>query len=170
VRVDTRLDRVDRLADGSHVVLDYKTSREVNVADWLGERPDEPQLPLYAASGRRDPAAVAFVQLTARQVRYEGLARERDLLPGVAKLGDSRVAAAHYPDWRGLLEGWRAVLEALAREYLAGRADVAPKKYPDTCRHCDFPALCRVHELTERSQAAAARSEEEPGAAPKMRP
>jgi ATP-dependent helicase/nuclease subunit B len=154
VRVETRLDRVDRLEDGSHVVLDYKTSREVDVADWLGERPDEPQLPLYAASGRGELAAVAFAQLNVRQVRFEGLSRTAGVLPGVPTLADSRKASAQYADWKSLLEGWRAVLEALAREYLAGRAEVAPKNYPDTCKHCDFPTLCRVQELKDRGPAA----------------
>ncbi|HXF65402.1 MAG TPA: PD-(D/E)XK nuclease family protein, partial [Burkholderiales bacterium] len=154
VQVGTRLDRVDRLADGSRVVLDYKTSREVDVGDWLGERPDEPQLPLYAASGGGELAAVAFVQLTARAVRFEGLARAPGLLPGVPRLEDSRKAAAHCRDWRALIEGWRAALEGLAREFLAGRAEVAPKDYPATCRHCDFPTLCRVRELMDRGPAA----------------
>jgi hypothetical protein len=49
-----------------------------------------------------------------------------------------------------MLETWRAVLEALAREYLSGHAAVAPKNYPETCRHCDFPTLCRVRELMDR--------------------
>lgn len=149
VRVETRLDRVDRLADGGHVVLDYKTSREVSAADWRGERPDEPQLPLYAASGRGDLAGVAFAQLTARQVRFEGLSRAAGVMPGVPALAESK-EAEHYPDWNGMLERWRAVLEALAREFLAGHAAVAPKDYPETCKRCDFPTLCRVGELMDR--------------------
>ena len=154
VRVETRLDRVDRLEDGSYVVLDYKTSREVDAADWRGERPDEPQLPLYAASGRGELAAVAFAQLTTRQVRFEGLSRTAGVLPGVPQLAESK-EARHYADWGGMLATWRAVLEALAREYLAGHAAVAPKNYPETCRHCDFPTLCRVRELMDRGPVGA---------------
>jgi probable DNA repair protein len=149
VRVRTRPDRVDRLADGSRVVLDYKTGREVDIAAWLGERPDEPQLPLYATAAGADLAAVAFVHLSARRVRFEGLARAPDLLPGVPRPEDSRKAAPHCRDWNGLLEGWRAALEALAREFLEGRAEVAPKRGPETCRSCDFPTLCRVRELEQ---------------------
>jgi RecB family exonuclease len=156
VRVSTRLDRVDRLEDGSQVVLDYKTSREVDAAGWLGERPDEPQLPLYAASGREELGAVAFVQLTARHVRFEGLARAADLLPGVPRLADSRKVGAHFTEWRDLLESWRAVLEALAREHLSGCAAVDPKDYPNTCRHCDLPMLCRVRELKDRGPVSEA--------------
>jgi hypothetical protein len=41
-----RLDRVDRLADGSRVLIDYKTGSAA--VDWRGDRPDNPQLPIYA--------------------------------------------------------------------------------------------------------------------------
>ena len=40
------IDRVDRLADGARVLIDYKTGNAA--ADWRGERPDNPQLPIYA--------------------------------------------------------------------------------------------------------------------------
>ena len=100
-----------------------------------------------------EPAAVAFVQLTARRVRFEGLSRAAGVLPGVKLLAESR-AARLYPDWNAMMESWRVVLENLAREYLAGRAAVAPKKYPETCKHCDFPTLCRVQELMDRGPVA----------------
>jgi ATP-dependent helicase/nuclease subunit B len=161
VRVATRLDRVDRLTDGGEVVLDYKTSREVNVAGWLGERPDEPQLPLYAASGGGNLAAVAFVQLHARQVRFEGLSRMGGVLPGVPALADSKKAGAHYAGWRDLVESWRAALENLAREFLEGRAEVAPKDYPRTCEYCDLGMLCRVRELKDRGPLAAGQDRDE---------
>lgn len=154
LRVSTRLDRVDRLTGGGQVVLDYKSSRAVDVADWFGERPDEPQLPLYAVSGRDRPAAVAFVQLHAQAVGFEGLSQSEGMLPGVRKLSDSK-AAGHYADWNAMLESWRSTLENLAREYLAGRADVAPKDYPLTCERCDLATLCRVKELKDRGPVAA---------------
>jgi len=48
-----------------------------------------------------------------------------------------------------------ATLAHLLREYLAGHAAVAPKNYPETCRHCDFPTLCRVRELMDRGPVGA---------------
>ncbi|HEY6280906.1 MAG TPA: PD-(D/E)XK nuclease family protein [Burkholderiales bacterium] len=151
VEVSTRPDRMDRLADGSRVILDYKTGRGAGVGDWLGERPDEPQLPLYAVSaGRDDVAAVAFVQLHAQDVLFKGLSREEELLPGVHTIAATKIAAKESADWKDLFEGWRAMLENLAREYLDGRADVAPKDYPKTCRYCELGALCRVKEIRDR--------------------
>ena len=162
VGVSTRPDRVDRLEDGSRVVLDYKTGRQAGVGSWLGERPDEPQLPLYAVSaGRDDVAAVAFVQLHAQDVLFKGLSREKDLLPGVQTLADNRIAANQYADWKDLFESWRTMLENLAREYLDGRADVSPKNYPTTCRDCDLGALCRVREIKDRGPVIAEEENDE---------
>lgn len=155
VEVSTRLDRVDRLVGGGEVILDYKTGGEVDASAWLGERPDEPQLPLYAAARRQPPAAVAFVQLHARQVRFEGLASAEGLLPGVPALAGSRKAAPLPGDWRALLENWREVLEHLARAFLSGGAAVDPKRYPRTCEFCDLGILCRVQELRDRGPVAA---------------
>lgn len=45
--LDLRLDRVDRLKDGSQLVIDYKSSN-VSPSSWDLPRPDDVQLPLYA--------------------------------------------------------------------------------------------------------------------------
>jgi len=161
VEVSTRPDRMDRLADGSRVILDYKTGRGAGVGDWLGERPDEPQLPLYAVSaGRDDVAAVAFVQLHAQDVLFKGLTREEELLPGVHTIAATKIAAKESASWSEMFESWRAMLENLACEYLDGRADVAPKDYPNTCRYCELGALCRVKEIKDRGPVTAEENDE----------
>jgi ATP-dependent helicase/nuclease subunit B len=153
VLLTARLDRVDRLADGSHLILDYKTG-VANIGAWTGGRPDEPQLPLYAVTGEADVSGIAFVQLRAREVAFKGVTREAQVLPEVASLDASRTLAAQYPDWPALLASWRTALEQLARDYLAGRAEVAPKRYPQTCEYCELGALCRVQELAQHAAAA----------------
>ena len=45
--VNAKLDRVDRLPDGRRIVIDYKGG-SAKVADCLGTRPEEPQLPSTA--------------------------------------------------------------------------------------------------------------------------
>lgn len=147
VHVDARLDRVDRLADGSEIILDYKTGK-ANAASWLGERPDEPQLPLYAVSSEADISGVAFVQLRAREIAFKGVTRDDTVLPDVNALAASKSFAAQYANWPALLQSWRGVLEQLACDYLAGRAEVAPKDMRRTCEYCELGALCRVRELT----------------------
>src|SRR6185295_19057846 len=48
-----RIDRMDRFLEGemrgTHAIIDYKTGRATR-SGWLGDRPDEPQLPLYVVS------------------------------------------------------------------------------------------------------------------------
>ena len=48
--VDLRLDRVDRLHDGSQLVIDYKTGNP-DPKSWDLPRPDDIQLPLYKLFG-----------------------------------------------------------------------------------------------------------------------
>jgi hypothetical protein len=39
-------------------------------------------------------------------------------------------------------------IEQLARDFLAGRADVDPLDPEKTCRHCGLQTLCRIAEQT----------------------
>ncbi len=67
-------DRSTRLADGSRMVIDYKTGIP-KLSQWFGDRPDEPQLPLYALA-ESDVAAVAFAQIRKGDARFPGIAAE----------------------------------------------------------------------------------------------
>ena len=49
-----------------------------------------------------------------------------------------------------LLSAWREKIEQLARDFIAGRADVDPREYPDTCERCGLYTLCRVREREDR--------------------
>jgi hypothetical protein len=51
------------------------------------------------------------------------------------------------------LEDWRDYIERMARDFLAGRADVDPREYPDTCDHCGLQTLCRIQEIRARFDA-----------------
>jgi probable DNA repair protein len=131
-----RIDRMDKLADGSFALIDYKTGAQLSPRRWMGERPDEPQLPLYAVAAGEDVSAVAFAKFRAGEMRFMGYARAKDALPQLT----------HYPTWSELLAAWKGSLEKLARGYAAGDARVDPKKGLTTCRNCDLQPLCRVHE------------------------
>lgn len=149
VTVNARLDRMDRLAAGGHVVIDYKTG-EAGISDWLGERPDEPQLPLYVTTRGEEVTAVAYAQLKLGKLGFLGIAREDGLLPNVKPIaGHARVRLARlYMSWNELLGGWRYELDALGAGFAAGDALVDPKKR-DTCKHCDLHGLCRINERRE---------------------
>jgi len=131
-----RIDRMDRLASGGHVLIDYKTGSRVNAKDWDGGRPDEPQLPFYAVTSKEEITALALAKFRAGDMKFSGFSLREGQLPDVKQAGS----------WSGLMAGWRKALEGLAAGYAAGEAAVDPKKGLATCRNCDLQPLCRVHE------------------------
>ncbi len=142
-----RVDRVDRLQDGGVAVIDYKSGR-VNPGAWLGPRPDDAQLPLYALAlgAAQEVRAVAFASLKVGELGFAGLARDEGLLPGVGTVAQHRSAGRHAASWDELVALWRRELAALGDEFARGEARVDPKRGLATCRGCDLRALCRVHE------------------------
>ncbi len=141
LKLRLRLDRVDATASGERLVIDYKTGRAA-VPALLGERPDEPQLPLYLTVAEPDAGAIAFAQVRAGDMRFVGLARDPGVLPGT-KAPDTT--------WDGQRAAWRAALARLADEFATGHAAVAPKRGAQTCRLCDLQPLCRIHERAARA-------------------
>jgi probable DNA repair protein len=142
-----RVDRVDALGDGGVAVIDYK-SGSANPGAWLGPRPDDAQLPLYALAvqAEAEVRAVAFARLKVGELCFAGLAREEGILPDVKTTAQHRTASRHAASWDELLAQWRREVDALGDEFARGEARVDPKRGLATCRDCDLQALCRVHE------------------------
>jgi probable DNA repair protein len=147
--LNVRLDRVDRTGDGRRIVIDYKTGAASPGAR-LGERPDEPQLPLYVVGAEPDAAAVAFAHVKAGEMRFSALARDEDLLPDTKAFSESRYRD-RYGSWQEVVAAWRADLERIAAAFVAGRAEVDPKQYPNTCLYCDVKPFCRIYERLENA-------------------
>jgi probable DNA repair protein len=134
-----RIDRMDRLGAGEaapHVLIDYKSGKYLSPRAWLDARPDEPQLPLYAVNAPESVRAVAFARVRRGEMRFMGFESEPGMVPELKR----------HDDWDSLLAGWRKSLDALARGFGAGAAQVDPKDASKTCRNCDLQPLCRVHE------------------------
>jgi len=141
-----RPDRVDRLADGSLAVVDYKTGADAEPAAWAGARPELPQLPLYALSlADRDVSAVAFGRLRSGETGYAGVARDAAVFTGLQQPG-GRGALREFASWEEMLEAWRQRLESIAVEYRSGDARL-PFDRARACRYCHLAALCRVGEV-----------------------
>ncbi len=157
LKIQTRLDRVDQLPDGSLIVIDYKTGK-ISLASWMDERPDEPQLPLYAISAEGDIAAVVFGQIRRGEMKFVGLADDPSgdksseddgtpLIPEVKTLSNSRYGK-YFTDWQALFEFWSQNLVKLAHNFREGYATVDPHKV-NTCNYCDLGTLCRINELNQ---------------------
>lgn len=144
--LDLRLDRIDRLSDGSLLVIDYK-SGDVKTKAWELPRPDDVQLPLYADFAldkeTEKIGGLAFGKVRAGKPVLEGRAFE----PGnILAQTTSRSALARNKLTAEQLDDWRSAIERLALDFLDGHADVNPREYPKTCERCDLHALCRVLE------------------------
>jgi len=135
-----RIDRVDVLESGGRAILDYKSGRRAT-ADWYGERPSHPQLLAYLAALGDDVVSMATVNVTAREVRFDGIASSSALLPkvrGVEAPFGTDVADA----WSLRRQEWLARVERLAADFIAGRATVDPK--PGACDYCHVASVCRI--------------------------
>lgn len=145
LRLDLRADRIDRLPDGSRLLIDYKTGR-VSPAAWKGDRPDEPQLPLYAVCGNlENVSGILFAKIRAGDTGFDG--RVRDARAQLSAGISPRKALVAVPYTNAMREEWSRALHALAEEFLDGEREVAPRE-PEVCRLCSLHALCRVAELS----------------------
>ena len=137
LRLRVRIDRVD-LVEGGELLIDYKTG-DAKPNAWLTERPDEPQLPLYATL--RDPKqlkGIAFgIVRTGEGMDMTGYSTSPHLLPHPSKMPT--------PSLEAQVEDWKRVLVSLATDFHSGNATVDPKKYPMTCKHCAQRILCRLN-------------------------
>ena len=136
-----RVDRVDRLAGGATVLIDYKTGQRTP-RRWAGPRPDAVQLAIYALARPEPPQAVAIARLTLASAGFVGVADRDGLLPGVATVGGAGRPELRGYTWGGLLAEWRGTTDALARAHAAGAAAVDPA--PAACERCTLAALCRI--------------------------
>ncbi|MCZ6709748.1 MAG: PD-(D/E)XK nuclease family protein, partial [Gammaproteobacteria bacterium] len=140
-----KIDRLDRLADETTLLIDYKTGR-TSRGDWFPEpRILDPQLPAYAVSVDPAPSAIAFARLRPDDLGFDGLAEGEPGAPGVVPLADARYKFKALDSWHELLKDWHLHLEALARDFRSGNAAVDPRT-ASVCNYCHLHALCRIAE------------------------
>lgn len=158
------VDRIDRLADGRAVLLDYKTGSTLKLAGWSEARPSEPQLPIYAAYALADEplAAVAFAHLAAQPPAFVGVSEDEAILPGVKALAASRrrFPEGDFADWPALRATWAERLAQLAAEIRQGEAAVRFAREADL----QYSEVLPLLRLAERAAQFARATR--PGASP----
>ena len=129
-----RVDRLDRLHTGEKWILDYK-SRLPSPLPWHEERPESPQLLLYALL---DDAirGLLFVELKNGQIACRGLTENNPELQGIKALKQDEA-------WSTYQHTWHQRLTDLAHEFQTGRSVPFPPK-KSTCQTCNFQPLCRI--------------------------
>jgi probable DNA repair protein len=130
-RVDVRVDRLDRLADGSHAILDYKSGRALT-PDWDVERTTHPQLLVYLLAVGVPVSTLAVAHLDPKAVVFKGIGDQDGRLPDVPGSAE----------WPRQLAAWRQQVRQLAEDFLRGEARVDPSE--KACDYCHLHAFCRI--------------------------
>jgi probable DNA repair protein len=143
---DLRLDRLDRLNDGSLLVIDYK-SGNVSPSAWELPRPDDVQLPLYAGFALDADEVLGgpvFAQVRPGEMKFAGHVGD-----AVGTLfSDVKGPLVKNPFTAEQLLDWRDCIQQLARDFGEGKAEVDPHEAPKTCERCGLQTLCRIQENT----------------------
>ena len=137
------IDRIDQLEDGRKIIIDYKTGK-ASTNGWLGDRPEQPQLPLYVLCSESPVAAATFAVINVSQQQFVGFSETPNLLPDVRDPGKR----SEPESWEDLLTQWQQNLTLLAKEFKQGYAAV--KFYKPTAKQYqqELEPLNRLPELS----------------------
>ncbi|MCY4143827.1 MAG: PD-(D/E)XK nuclease family protein [Gammaproteobacteria bacterium] len=136
IRINLRVDRIDKTANFGALVIDYKTGA-ASVSNWRPPRPLDPQMPLYALA-IHECDGLAYQQISGNQIRMFGVAelgdRKSGIVPASRRLGRK---------FGRLKNDWKSSLDGIAAEFKAGRASVLPTNPNYICRNCHLMSFCR---------------------------
>lgn len=144
--IRARIDRIDQLADGRQVVIDYKTGQP-DTNQWYDRRVTEPQLPAYCLNLPEEKiggALFARVHCRDKESRFYGVLHPDSCWSDAWRKNlDKILKEKEWGDFGDLLQHWSATLHALADEFVQGEARVDPTDLVKACQYCDLLALCR---------------------------
>jgi ATP-dependent helicase/nuclease subunit B len=129
-----RVDRLDTVSDGETWVIDYKSTLPPS-KPWYEERPEAPQLLLYALLDS-EINTLAFLQVKTAEIACSGISQNDSTIQGIGSLKKDET-------WEGMREAWHTRLTGLATELREGHCAPTPQK-TSTCLKCDYKNLCRT--------------------------
>ena len=144
--ISIRLDRVDRLPDGSLLIIDYKTGAQLSPTRWFHSTPLDSQLPFYACFANYDApvCGISYAIVHPNNMGYKGVtaAEYAEQLPleSIEKAGKWQDLTS----WTDALSWWREKLGMLLADFAKGIAEVKPDPVARACDYCELHALCRI--------------------------
>lgn len=140
--IKVRIDRIDKLSDGSHLLIDYKTGKNNPLKYWFGEKLEEPQLPLYCVSGDSTIDGIAFAEINPDGLSLKGISKKNIDINTIKPIQETNYSEGR--SWQEQREQWKRDLEKLGHDFVQGKAEVDPKSEIETCNYCQLQAFCRV--------------------------
>ena len=92
VQLELRIDRIDRLADESLLIADYKTGRPKNLLKRNGD-PSDLQLPVYACALEENIGGLVYINIDSRTILYKGTGASGEWDARGAEIWPDRLAA-----------------------------------------------------------------------------
>jgi ATP-dependent helicase/nuclease subunit B len=129
-----RVDRIDQV-ENNKWVIDYKSSLPTS-KPWNENRPQEPQLLLYALLDEQINALL-LMQLKTGKIICNGFSEIQQDISGISSLKKTET-------WIKYRNKWQQQLTLLAEEYQQGHCPPQPA-HSSICQLCDFQNLCRYH-------------------------
>jgi len=133
LEIKVRVDRLDKVADKTWVI-DYKSTLPTT-KPWNEERPQEPQLLLYALLNDEINTLI-LMQIKTGKIICSGISENKTEIKGISSLKNEE-------SWQDTRHHWKEQLSGLAQEILSGHCPPQPLN-SNICTHCDFKNLCRI--------------------------
>ena len=135
--LNVRIDRIDKLSTGDIVIVDYKTGN-FSATDWLGDRPDNVQLPVYIdviASHYTQDISAVYAAVLKEKIGFAGISQHLEM----QHLNSVSAKKCLSDIVNNNLEN----IYKIVAEYVAGEANITPKN-SKTCNYCNLSSLCRI--------------------------
>lgn len=141
------VDRIDKQADGSLALIDYKSGKASYTYNWLDERPQDLQLPFYhhvVAQQLKEPiSSVLIAHVNIANTGFSGVTEQQDFHPDLTRFSAAKNQTLSWPE---LQARWADTVKHMAAEFTQGRCDVSPTSRMQSCQYCGLQALCRINE------------------------
>ncbi len=133
-----RIDRIDEVENKQLLAIDYKTGR-ADIRNWIGARPDNLQIPVYAVAGKVDGVAIGILRKD--EINMKGIIAT-DASDGLLDANELPEKLNLPNGWENLKSHWQSTLDHLGSEFRSGVNTATPSD-PKHCRICQYQAICR---------------------------